>query len=342
MANKANSPKMTDVARLAGVSTMTVSRALKPGTSVSDDTRELIRNAADQLGYVLNSTAAGLKSQRTGFVAVTIPSINNANFADTLRGLSDKLWGSRLQILLGYTDYDVDKEEKIIEQFLARQPEAIVVTGGAHTAKCRQLLAQSNVPVVEMWDLPQSAIDHVVGFSNADTSKIMVRHLYDQGYRKIGFIGGDTKRDTRGLDRRRGFIDAAKILGLESQRFIAEGIPPVTMREGAAAMRAMLTAWPDTEAVLCVSDLSAFGAMTECIRSGMKVPDDIAVAGFGDYDLAEYAVPAITTINVGAQKLGELVADTILKQLTGVDGQTGQKAIEVEPKLIVRESTRRA
>lgn len=341
MASKSNPPKMTDVARLAGVSTMTVSRALKPGTSVSDDTRELIRITAEQLGYVFNRTAAGLKSQKTGFVAVTIPSINNANFADTLRGLSDKLWGSRLQILLGYTDYDVDKEEKIIEQFLARQPEAIVVTGGAHTTKCRQLLSQSRVPVVEMWDLPQAAIDHVVGFSNANTSKIMVRHLFDQGYRKIGFIGGDTKRDTRGLDRRRGFIDAMKILGLENERLIAEGVPPVTMREGAAAMRSMLKQWPDTEAVVCVSDLSAFGVMTECIRSGLRVPEDIAVAGFGNYDLAEFSVPAITTINVGPQKIGEQVADIILQELTNPSADNRAQAVEVEPELIVRSSTSR-
>jgi len=339
MAKNSDSPKMSDVARLAGVSSMTVSRALKPGTSVNDVTRELVRNAAEKLGYVFNSQASGLRSQRTGFVAVSIPSINNANFADTLNGLTEKLWGSPLQILLGYTDYDANKEEEIINQFLSRKPEAIVVTGGGHTEKCRQLLSQSQVPVVEMWDLPESPIDHVVGFSNASTSNLMVRHLYEQGYRKIGFIGGDTKRDARGLDRRRGFIEETKSLGLDSTCLVAEGIPPVTMREGAAAMRNLLKKWPETEAVMCVSDISAVGAMTECIRSGYRVPEDIAITGFGNYDLAEFTIPTITTIDVSAKEIGELVGNTILQQLEFQGDISAKTSIEIKPKLITREST---
>lgn len=332
---------MSDVAERVGVSTMTVSRALKVGTSVSEETRRQIRQAADDLGYVLNSAAAGLSSQRTGFVAVIIPSVNNANFADTLRGLTEKLHGSRLQILLGYTDYDINREEQIIEQFLSRQPEAIVVTGGSHTDRARQLLTQAGVPVVEMWDLPTPAIDQVVGFSNARASTLMVEHLFQQGYRKIGFIGGDTERDTRGLDRRRGFITATKKLGLQYHRLVASGHPPVTMREGAVAMQILLTQWSDTEAVMCVSDLSAFGAMTECLRSGLRVPGDMAIAGFGDYDVAEYAVPSITTIDVGAQMIGEQVAGIILRELAIIDDNSGQSVIKTEPKLIVRESTKR-
>lgn len=339
MADKPKPPKMSDVARLAGVSTMTVSRALRPGTSVSEETRGLIQCAADQLGYVVNSAAAGLSSGRTGFVAVLIPSINNANFADSLRGLTEKLRDSRLQILLGYTDYDMKREEQIIEQFLSREPEAIVVTGGSHTERCRRLLSRSQVPVVEMWDLPPSPIDRVVGFSNAETSKIMVRHLYDQGYRKIGYIGGDTHRDTRGLDRRHGFVEAAKTLGLQDTRLVAVGVPPITMREGAKAMRRLLREWPDTEAVMCVSDLSAFGVLSECRRAGLAVPDDIAVTGFGDYDLAEFTAPTLTTVNVNAEKIGALAAELILQQLDFIKRPEDLRGIEVEPRLVVREST---
>jgi len=343
MTKQTKSPTMSDVARLAGVSTMTVSRALKSGTSVSESTSKQIRQAADQLGYIINYTAAGLSSRKTGYIAVIIPSINNANFADTLRGMSEHLWGSRLQILLGYTDYDMDREEKIVGQFLSRKPEAIVVTGGSHTAKCRQYLSRSGVPVVEMWDLPQSPINQVVGFSNADAAKIMVRHLFDEGYRKIGFIGGDTRRDTRGLDRRRGFVEAMRMLGLDSSRLVDAGNPPITMREGAIAMRSMLESWSDTEAVMCVSDLSAFGAMTECQRAGLSIPDDIAIAGFGAYDLAEYSIPPITTVDVSAYRIGELIAESIIAQLE----RSSEEAVEaptisIEPRLLIRQSTKKA
>lgn len=319
---------------------MTVSRALKPNTSVSEATREKIRKAADELGYVLDSTAAGLSSRRTGFIAVTIPSINNANFADTLRGLSQRLRETSLQVLLGYTDYDVAEEERLVEQFLRRRPEAIIVTGEAHTDRCRKMLENCGVPVVEMWDIPSEPIGQVVGFSNAGAAKLMVDHFYQQGFRKIGFIGGDPSRDTRGQDRRKGFIETVQSYGLETHRMIDSELPPITMREGAASMKKMLEAWPDTQAVMCVSDLSAFGAMTECQRQGLKVPDDMAIGGFGAYDLSEQALPSITTIDVSASEIGKIAAEIIVEMLDADTETPVDKIFAIEPKLLVRDSTK--
>lgn len=336
---KPKPPTMIDVAREAGVSTMTVSRAFRDDTSVSDTTREKILEAAERLGYVLDSTAAVLSSGRTGFVAVTIPSINNANFAETVRGLSERLRDARLEILLGYTDYDIQEEERLIEQFLRRRPEAIVVTGSSHTDRCRRLLVNSGVPVVEVWDLPQKPIGHVVGFSNSDAAKLMVDHFLERGYRRIAFIGGDTRRDTRGLDRRRGFVEALAAHGLETDRVVAFGSPPISMREGAKAMAEVLERWPDTEAVMCVSDLSAFGALTECQRRGLRVPGDIALAGFGAYDIAEHAVPSISTIDVSAREIGRLAGDTVVRVLDS-KGRSGVRIVaEIEPRLIARDTT---
>lgn len=332
---------MIDVAREADVSTMTVSRAFRHDTSVSDSTREKILAAAERLGYVLDATAGVLSSGRTGFVAVTIPSINNANFAETVRGLSERLREARLEILLGYTDYDQQEEERVIEQFLRRRPEAIVVTGGAHTERCRRLLVNAGVPVVEVWDLPAKPIGHVVGFSNADAAKLMVNHFVERGYRRIAFVGGETRRDTRGSDRRRGFIEALAEHGLDAERLVAAGPPPISMREGAIAMADVLERWPDTEAVMCVSDLSAFGALTECQRRGLRVPDDIAIAGFGAYDLAEHAVPSISTIDVSAREIGRLAGDTVVRVLDSKGKSTVRIVTEIEPRLIVRETTSR-
>lgn len=330
---------MMDVAQLAGVSTMTVSRALKPNTSVGEKTREKIREAAEQLGYVLNSNAANFASHKTGFVAVTIPSINNANFAETLTGLSDGLTDTGLQILLGYTNYSKDEEERLIEQFLQRRPEAIVVTGGSHTERCRKLLENSGVPVIEMWDQPKDPIDESIGFSNADAAALMVDHFVKQGHSRIGFIGGDATRDTRGLDRRRGFVARLNELGLESHRLVSAGSPPVTMREGMDSLVKMLDNWPDTEAVMCVSDLSAFGAISHCIREGIKVPDDIAIAGFGAYDISEVSVPTITTVDVSAQAIGFAVAQQVANRLS--DNKSKPMGFD-RPIIIARESTVKA
>jgi LacI family transcriptional regulator, gluconate utilization system Gnt-I transcriptional repressor len=331
------SPTMADVARLAGVSPMTVSRAFKTDSSVSDATREAILKAADDLGYVFDSTASSLRSQKTDFIAVTIPSINNANFAETVRGLSEGLKPRGLQILLGYTDYDMAEEERLIEQFLRRRPEAIVVTGGRHTPRARRLLENAGIPVIETWDLPEDPIGHVVGFSNADAVRGMVDHFVEKGMTRVAFIGGDTSRDTRGADRRAGFIAAMQAHGLDANRLIAAGAPPISMREGAEAMGRLLETLPDTQAVVCVSDLSAFGALTECQRRGIDVPGRLWIAGFGDYEIAGIAVPALTTINPFPRRIGGRTSDLILDVL---DGQQDTPArIEISPELLIRQST---
>jgi len=328
---------MTDVARLAGVSPMTVSRAFKADSSISEATREAILQAADTLGYVFDSTASNLRSQKTDFVAVTIPSINNANFADTVRALSDGLKSRGLQILLGTTDYDMTEEERLIEQLLRRRPEAIVVTGGNHTPRARRLLENAGIPVIETWDLPDAPIDHVIGFSNAQAVQGMVDHFVGRGLTRIAFIGGDASRDTRGADRRAGFIAAMRAHGLDASRLVAAGPPPISMREGAEAMVRLLDGLPDTEAVICVSDLSAFGALTECQRRGVPVPDRISIAGFGDYEIAGISVPSLTTINPHPREIGNR-AVTLIQDL--MDGKQAWPArIVISPDLILRQSS---
>lgn len=331
---------MADVARLAGVSPMTVSRAFKRESAVSETTRATILQAADELGYVFDSTASNLRSQRTDFVAVTIPSINNANFAETVRGLTEGLQARGLQILLGATDYDVVEEERLVEQLLRRRPEAIVVTGGRHTPRTRRLLQNAGIPVVESWDLPDEPIGHVVGFSNATAVRGMVDHFVAGGMTRIAFIGGDADRDTRGTDRRTGFIAAMTAHGLDASRLIAAGVPPISMREGADAMARLLETLPDTEAVICVSDLSAFGALTECQRRGVAVPERISIAGFGDYEIAGISVPSLTTINPFPREIGARAAALILDVLDG--RQVEPATVAIRPELLLRQSSRQS
>jgi LacI family gluconate utilization system Gnt-I transcriptional repressor len=316
---------------------MTVSRSFKAESSVSDATRDAILKAADDLGYVFDSTASSLRSQRTDFIAVTIPSINNANFADTVRGLSEGLKPRGLQILLGYTDYDMAEEERLIEQFLRRRPEAIVVTGGRHTPRARRMLQNAGIPVIETWDLPEDPIGHVIGFSNAAAVRGMVDHFVARGLTRIAFIGGDTTRDTRGADRRAGFIAAMQAHGLDATRLVAAGVPPISMREGAEAMGRLLSSLPDTQAVICVSDLSAFGALTECQRRGVDVPGRLWIAGFGDYEIAGIAVPAMTTINPFPRDIGARTAELVLDVLDGRQDKPAR--IAISPELLIRQSS---
>lgn len=332
-------PTMQDIARRVGVSPMTVSRALRDGTSINAQTREAILQAVEELGYVFDATAANLRQQRTGFVAVTIPSINNANFADTVRGLSEGLKAHGLQPLLGYTDYDLDEEEALVEQLLRRRPEAIVVTGGHHTPRCRRLLEGAGIPVVEIWDLPNNPVGHVVGFSNADAAGMLVDHLVALNKSRIAFIGGDTSRDSRGADRRNGFVAAMQRHGLDATRLVAAGTPPISMREGASAMQSLLDAAPDTEAVVAVSDLVAFGALTECQRLGIDVPGQIALAGFGNYEISSICVPALTTIDPYPLEIGSSAARAVVRAISS-ESVTPPSVSIIAPEILLRQSSR--
>lgn len=334
-------PTMADVARVAGVSAMTVSRALRDGASIAPETRERIMSAVEELGYVLDQSAGSLSSKRTGFVAALIPSINNSNFADTARGITDALAGTGLQLLLGYTDYTVEKEEQLIEAMLRRRPEGIIVTGGSHTARSRRLLERAAIPVVEMWDLPKNPIGHVVGFSNAAAAGQLVRVLYSKGYRRIGFIGGTSNRDTRGAERRSGYEMAVEELGLPTGRVISFGAPPISMQQGGEAIVRLLERWPDIDAAICVSDLSAFGAVMECNRRGWSVPARIAIAGFGDFEVARCAYPSITTVSVACHEIGLKAGELLLRAVEATRGGTDmpRQTRVTDYEVILREST---
>jgi LacI family gluconate utilization system Gnt-I transcriptional repressor len=274
-------------------------------------------------------------------VAALIPSINNSNFADTARGLTDALQGTGLQLLLGYTDYSVEKEEELIESMLRRRPEAIVVTGGRHTERGRQLLEKSRIPVVETWDLPKKPVRHVVGFSNAEACAALVKHLYAEGYRKIAFIGGTTNRDTRGADRRAGYEAAMAELKLAESRVISFGTPPISMQQGGEAIARLIEQWPEVEAAVCVSDLSAFGAVMECNRRKWKIPERIAIAGFGDFEVSRCCYPAITTVGVHCYDIGNRAGDLILRAIDGERrGRPAATETIITPyEVIAREST---
>ena len=334
-------PTMADVAERAGVSTMTVSRALRDGGVVSDATRRRIMQAVDELGYTLDRSAGTLSSKRSGFIAAIVPTINNSNFSDTTRGLTDAVEGHGLQVLLGYSDYVIEKEARLIEAMLRRRPEGLILTGGPHTARSRKLLGASGIPVVETWDLPLDPLGHVVGFCNAASVRALVVKLHARGYREIGFIGGTSARDSRGFHRRRGYVQAVADCGLPQGRVLSLGEPPISMEQGGRAMAQLMERWPSLDAVVCVSDLSAFGAIMECHRRGWAVPGRIAVAGFGDFEVGRFTYPRLTTVGVDAYRIGREAGEILLRSITArQEGRpVPRESQEVPFEIMEREST---
>lgn len=318
---------MADVAARVGVSKMTVSRALnRVGSSqrsTSEALRQRILKACHEMGYVIDQTARTFSSKRSGFVAALIPALNNSNFSDTAHGLTAALEGSGLQLLLGYTDYDMPTEERLLRAMLSRRPEAVVVTGGTHTPATRRLLKAAGVPVIETWDLPEKPIEHAVGFSNALAAAQLVRQLHARGYRRIAFLGGVPESDARGADRRAGFVQAMRELGLDPKRCLSVGQAPVSMEHGAQGVVQLMKRWPDTDALLCVSDHPAFGALAECQRRGWDVPGRLAIAGFGGFEVGTACHPQLTTVAVDCVGIGRRSGELLLRAIEAA--RSGQR-----------------
>ncbi|GLZ19338.1 LacI family transcriptional regulator [Burkholderia plantarii] len=314
--------RMADVARLAGVSKMSVSRVLT-GQHVSDVTRERVMDAVRRTGYVADAVAGALSSGRNNVIAVVVPSLSSSNFADTVRGINDVVETRNLRLLLANTDYIAEREESLIRSLLSHQPRGIVVTGGHHTPEARAMLEQAGIPVIETWELPGRPIDRVVGFSNEDAAQAMTRYLYERGYRRIGFIGSSSLLDLRGIARRNGYLAAVEQAGLHAPRDVVRPTPANDMAHGAAmghssaALNQLLAEWPDTDAVMCTSDIHAFGAIMACHRLGLTVPGDLAVAGFGDFEVSRHCYPTITTISVDAYGIGHSTGQSLLAAIDG-------------------------
>jgi LacI family transcriptional regulator, gluconate utilization system Gnt-I transcriptional repressor len=323
--------RMRDVARSLGVSTMTVSRALRADASVAPATRQAVLEAVEALGYVPDQTAASLSSRKSGFIAVLVPSLNNPHFSETVLELSRLLDPTGLQLLIGDTNYDQVREEALVRAFLARKPEAVVLTSDGHTDGTIKRLAAAGLPVVEMWDSPADPIQHVVGFSNRDAMRALVLQLAASGYRRIAYLGETVDEGTRGEARRLGYVDAMAEAALGPPRVFGIAPPPATMSHGDAALQAVLDGYPDAELIVCVSDPLAFGVVNACIRRGMRVPNDMAVAGFGDFELGRCSNPSLTTVAVDAAEIARQIAETISAAVGSRDARSGTAMVASVP-----------
>ncbi|KQT84039.1 LacI family DNA-binding transcriptional regulator [Aurantimonas sp. Leaf443] len=332
---------MRDVSRLAGVSTMTVSRVLADPSIVSQETRARVLAAVEQLGYVPDLVAGSLSSRRTNFVGLILPTLTNSNFGDTAQGLAETL-GPAYQLLIGYTLYHLAEEERLVRALLSRRPEALVVAGSIHTGATRRMLTNARIPVVEIWDRPEPPLDRAVGFSNFEAGRAAARHLIGLGHRRIAAFGsvvGEDVADHRGEARLQGFAAALKDAGLSDALVLRLGHAPVSYEHGAAAMAALLDRAPDVEAVFAVSDASAFGAMMECRRRGIDVPGRVAVLGFGDFEIGRQSEPPISTVRVDAKAIGERTGRLLLDLFEGKSGAAVPVSQDIGVSVVARRTT---
>lgn len=332
---------MRDVARAAGVSRMTVSRALKKNGPVSEQTRAHVLKIVREMNYVPDQVAGSLATKRSGFVAVLVPSLNNLHFGETVQALTKSLEAHGRQILLGYTDYSSEREEQLVEAMLRRRPEALILSYDGHTDRTIRLLSDARIPVIELWERPDDPIGHTIGFSNREAAAEMTRALIGRGYRNIAFLGEADDAWTRGAARREGWHQAMEAAGLSTHRLLKIGKPPISIEDGAAAAPLLLDRFADTDCIFCVSDAPAFGAVSTFAAMGRQVPQDIGIAGFGNFEVSRFATPQISTVTVDPARIGEASGKLIAEVLAEEDQQRAAiRHLDVEVEISLRGSTK--
>lgn len=303
---------MHEVAELAGVSRMTVSRALNDPEKVKEKVRLRVFDAVSQLGYVHNHLARSLSSSKSNVIGLVLPSLENSIFSATVKAISDVLRPAGFQLMLAESSDDPKDEELVISAFLAQRVAGLVLHSTRHTPAAVRMLRAANMPVVENGDMPDEPIDMVVSYSNRAAAKAMTLHLARMGYARIGFAG--LANNPRATERQLGYLNALTELGLEADprrivsvsRGFGGGAEAITHFEQAA---------PDTDALFCAGDVLAVGAMLECDRRGWAVPGRLAIASFDDVELMRHVNPPITALRLPRHEIGRRSAEMLLARI---------------------------
>lgn len=326
---------LADVAHAAGVSPITVSRALRGERAVDPALVERVQTAARQLGYVPDPAARALASQRSSHVAVLIPMLSNALFVDLLEAVQRSLRPAGYQTLMGVTHYDADEEELLLREQLLQRPAGLMVTGLERSPAAHALIAQSGVPCVHLMELTDAPGIYSVGFSQADAGAELTRHLLSGGRKRIAFAAAQL--DARTLQRLQGWRRELNAAGLYDATLEWLNPAPSSIALGAQMFEQIMREQPGMEAIFFCNDDLAQGALLAALRLKIAVPQRVAVAGFNDLTGSDQMLPALTTVRTPRAEIGHAAARMLLQLMNGET--VTQPCVDLGYALVVRASS---
>jgi LacI family transcriptional regulator, galactose operon repressor len=330
-------PTIYDVARLAGVSTATVSRALNGTAQIAPATRRAIDAAVEQLGYRPNSIARSLVTKSTQTIALLLPDISNPFYADLVSGIQEYALANDHTMLLCTTEGDAEREEEYLQLLRAKQVDGALVDGLVLPPDRIARFVRDGFPIVCLdRDIDSSAIP-LVQVDNRLGGRVATQHLILLGHRRIAHVTGAA---TLGIskERRAGYADALEKAGIEvDSAYITVGT--FTEDGGYRAARLLLEVEPRPTAIFAANDLTAVGAINAIVERGLRVPDDVSVVGFDDVRLAAYTAPPLTTVKQPADRIARLATELLIGLIRG--GEADQLRHLLPPSLVVRGSTAR-
>jgi LacI family gluconate utilization system Gnt-I transcriptional repressor len=329
---------LSDVARAAGVSPSTVSRALRGERSVDPALIERVMATSRLLGYVPDPAARALASQRSDHVAILIPLLSNALFVDLLEAAQTTLRAAGYQTLMGVTHYDASEEEQLLREQLLHRPAGLLVTGLDHNDATRKLMESSQVPCVHLMDLPSGDSaegPYCVGFRQTQAGAAMTRHLLSKGHRRIAFAAAQL--DPRVMQRLYGWRSALQEAGLYEATLEWLNPAPSSLALGGVLFEQIMQQQPAVDAIFFCNDDLAQGALMAALRLGIAVPERVAIAGFNDLTGSDQMLPSLTTVRTPRAQIGQAAAQMLLALMRGDEPETARLDLGFE--IIQRQST---
>lgn len=327
-----------DIARKAGVSPQTVSRAINDKSEIRPETRARVLRIAEQLGYQPNRVARSLATQRTQNVGLVVPDVANPFFASVARGIQDTAHQNQYNVFLCNTDENVEREQSAILSLEAQRVDGILLCSSRLPEADLLQLADRYQPLV----LVNRSIPHPqTGCVLVDDARAMqeaVQYLIDLGHRRIGLLAGPSKSHS-GQQRVQGYHRAMRAAGLAAPaRWQIHCSPQVD--GGQAAAHKLLERAPELTVLVAYNDLVAVGALRACAELELQVPKDCAILGCDDVLLAALVSPPLTTIHIPTYKLGQTAMGLLLEMMVSqaAQPQNPPTPITISPKLIVRDS----
>lgn len=325
--------RLSDVARDAGVSPATVSRAISQPELLSADTLRRVRQAADRLGYRPDAAARALASGRSMIIGAIMPTLDNAIFSRALQAMQTALAADGYQLLVASHDYNPAAETEAIRTLLARGIDGLVLVGAERAPEAAALLADAGLPLVLTWCAPPNVPAVVI--DNTAAGEIAARHLIELGHRRIGVVTGAVRFNDRQRGRLEGVRRALEAAGLSLPQSLACE-QPTTLAGGRMGCAKLLELAEAPTAIVGGIDLIAIGCMVEAQARGLAVPGDLSVVGIDDADMSAHVSPSLTTVHVPTAQIGDMAARTIVGIL---QDRTIGPLIDLPTELIVRRST---
>ena len=306
--------RIEDVAKVAGVSTATVSRALSQPQRVREITRRLVQDAVDKLGYIPDASGRALASGRTKTVGCLIPTLDHAIFARSTEALQTTLAEAGYQLLVASHNYDLGHEVLLAQALQQRGVDAMVLVGTKHDPALWKMLLSWRRPAMLTWACDPRLPS--VGFDNHAIGALAARHLLDLGHRRIGLISGFTKHNDRAQARFMGVLETLMAAGINLEPHWVS-YQNLNISGGRLGLLELFKRGPAPTAVICGNDLLATGAFLQAQRQGLKIPDDLSICGVDNHELASEMSPGLTTVSLPTTDLGRIAAIQILAALAG-------------------------